>query len=119
MTPASPVTRAAHLTGVTYNIFATLVTVDTDNYEAGDPDDKLRDLSFTDIALRRMPAPILNQLPENASNLHIDSFVPTELTAQNVKLAGVCEELIADIPKPLSRVTLVLFNYPDSCQTFC
>ena len=66
-----------------------------------------------------MPAPILNQLPENASNLHIDSFVPTELTAQNVKLAGVYEELIADIPKPLSRVTLVLFNYPDSCQTFC
>lgn len=64
--------------------------VDTDNYESVEPnsDDKLRDLSFTDIALRKVPAPILTQLPENASNLNIDSFVPTELTSQNIKLAG-------------------------------
>jgi len=63
--------------------------VDTD-YEAVDPnsDDNLRDLSFTDIALRKEPAPILTQLPENASNLTIDSFVPTDLTSQNAKLSG-------------------------------
>ena len=65
------------------------VIVDTD-YEAVDPnsDDNLRDLSFTDIALRKEPAPILTQLPENASNLTIDSFVPTDLTSQNAKLSG-------------------------------
>ena len=63
--------------------------VDTD-YETADlnSDDNLRDLSFTDIALRKMPAPILTQLPANASNLTIDSFVPTELTSQNAKLTG-------------------------------
>ena len=70
--------------------------VDTDNYESVEPnsDDKLRDLSFTDIALRKVPAPILTQLPENASNLNIDSFVPTELTSQNIKLTGVTKKFI-------------------------
>ena len=47
-----------------------------------------RDLSFTDIALRNNPAPILKHLPENAASLKIDSFVPHDLTAPNVKLAG-------------------------------
>ena len=69
--------------------------MDTDNYESVEPnsDDKLRDLSFTDIALRKVPAPILTQLPENASNLNIDSFVPTELTSQNMKLTGVTKKI--------------------------
>ena len=72
------------------------VLVDSDNYESVEPnsDDKLRDLSFTDIALRKVPAPILNQLPGNASNLNIDSFVPTELTSQNIKLTGVTKKFI-------------------------
>ena len=37
---------------------------------------------------RNNPVPILNQLPENASSLHIDSFVPADLTTPNVKMAG-------------------------------
>ena len=63
--------------------------VDTDHVQSDAPsDDKLRDLSFTDIALRNNPVPILSQLPENASSLHIDSFVPVDLTTPNMKLAG-------------------------------
>ena len=62
-----------------------ITIVDTDN----NTDDKLRDLSFTDIALRKSSAlPILNQLPENASSLHIDSFIPSDLTKPNLKVAG-------------------------------
>ena len=104
------------------------VLVDTDNYESVEPnsDDKLRDLSFTDIALRKVPAPILTQLPENASNLNIDSFVPTELTSQNIKLTGVTKKYtfqliilkVKCIPKTLSHITPVLFNYPDFSETF-
>ena len=62
-----------------------ITIVDTDN----NTDDKLRDISFTDIALRKSSAlPILNQLPENASSLHIDSFIPSDLTKPNLKVAG-------------------------------
>ena len=58
--------------------------VDTDTRDTSDPGDqeeKLRDLSFTDIALRRSAAPILHQLPQNAAQLNIDSFVPAECLA--------------------------------------
>ena len=92
------------------------VVVDTDNCEAAEPnnDDKLRDLSFTDIALRKVPAPILTQLPENASNLNIDSFVPTELTSQNIKFAGkIFNNMILLIYIDGIHITLMLFNYPD------
>ena len=80
--------------------------MDTDNYESVEPnsDDKLRDLSFTDIALRKVPAPILTQLPENASNLNIDSFVPTELTSQNIKLAGETKSLNFSIDNIKSKM---------------
>ena len=60
--------------------------VDTDNGDNND--EKLRDLSFTDIALRKSDVPILKHLPENASSLQIDSFIPPDLTKPNVKLAG-------------------------------
>jgi len=60
--------------------------VDTDNTDNND--EKLRDLSFTDIALRKSDVPILKHLPENASSLQIDSFIPPDLTKPNVKLAG-------------------------------
>jgi len=60
--------------------------VDTD--QSDNNDEKLRDLSFTDIALRKSAVPILNHLPENASSLQIDSFIPPDLTKPNVKLAG-------------------------------
>lgn len=86
------------------------VTVDTDNYEAVElnSDDKLRDLSFTDIALRKVPAPILTQLPENASNLNIDSFVPTELTSQNVKLAG--KKKFIFFVFPIDHLSVILYS---------
>ena len=81
--------------------------MDTDNYEAVETnsDDKLRDLSFTDIALRKVPAPILTQLPENASNLNIDSFVPTELTSHNVKLAGKRSLIF-----PIDQLKVILYS---------
>ena len=62
--------------------------VDTD----GDTEDKMRDLSFTDIALRKTSVPILSQLPQHAlgSQLHIDSFVPSELTVESGK--GECQQ---------------------------
>ena len=53
-----------------------------------DSDDKLRDLSFTDIAMRKSTVPILEHLPKNASSMQIDSFIPTDLTTHNLKVAG-------------------------------
>ena len=50
----------------------------------GDGEDKARDLSFTDIALRKTGVAMLSQLPQHASSLQIDSFVPTELTVPSV-----------------------------------
>ena len=43
-------------------------------------EDKIRDLSFTDIALRKSGVALLAQLPQHAAQLQIDSFVPVELT---------------------------------------
>ena len=43
-------------------------------------EDKIRDLSFTDIALRKTGVAMLSQLPQDAASRHIDSFVPVELT---------------------------------------
>ena len=62
--------------------------IDTD----GDTEDKMRDLSFTDIALRKTGVPILSQLPQHAlgPQLHIDSFVPSELTVESGK--GECQQ---------------------------
>ena len=58
----------------------------------GDTEDKMRDLSFTDIALRKTSVPILSQLPQHAlgPQLHIDSFVPSELTVESGK--GECQQ---------------------------
>ena len=71
------------------NTWADINIIDTD----GDTEDKIRDLSFTDIALRKTPAPILSKLPENAlgSEMKIDSFVPSELTVASLHLKGWCQ----------------------------
>ena len=52
--------------------------LDTDG--EAEVEDKIRDLSFTDIALRRTGVALLSQLPQHAADLQIDSFVPAELT---------------------------------------
>ena len=56
--------------------------------EEEEVEDKIRDLSFTDIALRKSGVALLAQLPQHAAQLQIDSFVPVELTGpgeENVK----------------------------------
>ena len=60
--------------------WADINILDTD----GDGEDKVRDLSFTDIALRKTGVAMLSQLPQHASSLQIDSFVPAELTVPSV-----------------------------------
>ena len=62
----------------------------------GEGEDKARDLSFTDIALRKTGVAMLSQLPQHASSLQIDSFVPTELTVPSVSaLKGAVSALSA------------------------
>ena len=60
--------------------WADINILDTD----GDGEDKVRDLSFTDIALRKTGVAMLSQLPQHAASLQIDSFVPAELTVPSV-----------------------------------
>ena len=84
--------------GDTAAAWSEISIVDTDTRDTSDPGDqeeKLRDLSFTDIALRRSAAPILHQLPQNAAQLNIDSFVPADCLATNTgpgKLQGAIHQ---------------------------
>ena len=65
--------------------------LDTD----GDGEDKMRDLSFTDIALRKTGVALLSQLPQDAAQLQIDSFVPPELTVPSVgSLQGAVSAIV-------------------------